>query len=451
MVNKLVLNSGFPFASTLTALHQLFAYLVTSALIAAGLVPKVPHSIVTTTRAATTATAVTSWLRNLPRRRFFVATLYASGLVLMNQSLGLNSVSFYQLLKMSCIPVIALLQFFMYGTVLPRKTTIALTLILIGVSISTTAESSTYIKNPHHHPPSNSHHYYTTNNYESATTATSFLTLLSHTRPLLTSLAAVTTTSLSQILLTRSPDLQRLSSLQCIHALAGTSFFVCGVCAVAVDVGVSPADWARLVLGLTPGVGAVVPTAGVEFLVFGGEEEVSVARQQKQMIAAATAAAAGGSAGNDLHEFLGGVSSRAYLAEHILGKFINFFNKISITNSAEAATAAKSSLHSSFGTSTGSTTRSGITTATVASGLHPAFSNIFVWVLFSCVLGVVTNLFGFAVIKQTSPITYQVIGHFKTVSTMAIGVLLFGDVLGGISGAVGIFLAIVGMMIYSQK
>ncbi|KAJ3414264.1 hypothetical protein HDV05_006793 [Chytridiales sp. JEL 0842] len=45
--------------------------------------------------------------------------------------------------------------------------------------------------------------------------------------------------------------------------------------------------------------------------------------------------------------------------------------------------------------------------------------------LISCLLSIVTNLFGFMLIHKTSAITYQVVGHLKTVLTIIIGAILF--------------------------
>ncbi|KAJ3246424.1 hypothetical protein HDU78_007142 [Chytriomyces hyalinus] len=367
MVNKHILSSGFPFASTLTALHQLFGFFFTNALIAWGVIPQLPPP--------------------MPKQRMartVVAALYASGLVLMNQSLALNSVSFYQLLKMSCIPTIAVLQFLTYGTTISLATTLSLVLILCGVFISTTADPTGGAPNTSH--PAN------TGLYQ----MNSIASLLHAFYPSVIAVLAVVSTALSQILLNRSPDLKRLSSLQSLAALSFMSFLVCGTAAIAVDVGIYPGDWVRLVLSLS-GVSNVLYSllpSGFEWLLFSGEEMDVVMR----------AAVEGGT---DYHEFLDGVSSRAYLTEHILGKFVSFINKVS----------------------------------------GPATP--LAWVFVSCLLSVLTNLFGFAVIKETSAITYQVVGHFKTVLTLGIGALLFGtDGLVGAKG-VGLLVALFGMILYS--
>ncbi|KAI9351968.1 hypothetical protein BDR26DRAFT_850142 [Obelidium mucronatum] len=376
MVNKHVLGSGFPFASTLTALHQLFGFVFTNILIWWGVIPKLPPA-----------------KPNQHFSRLVVATLYASGLVLMNQSLALNSVSFYQLLKMSCIPAIAILQFFLYGTLLSTSTAFSLVLILAGVFITTTADSN----------PSLINEKLTTSFNANKPIGDNILSILNTFSPVIISILAVLTTSLSQILLNSNPDLKRLSSLQSIAALSFASFLVCGTSAIAIDVGIYPGDWIRLGLsmsGVSSLLYSLVPS-GFEWLLFSGEDLDLV-----------KVAAMDAGAGHDYHEFLGGVSSRAYLTEHLIGKFISFLTKLSGSQN---------------------------------SGVLGA------WVLASCLLSVLTNLFGFAVIKETSAMTYQVVGHAKTVLTLAIGALLFGaDGMAGTKGA-GILIALAGMVFYSKK
>ncbi|KAI8622289.1 hypothetical protein BC830DRAFT_1163058 [Chytriomyces sp. MP71] len=368
MVNKHVLTSGFPFASTLTALHQLFGFFFANALIFWGVIPSLPAP--------------------QPRQHFarlLVAALYASGLVLMNQCLGLNSVSFYQLLKMSSIPTIAILQFLMYGTLLNFATIVSLLLILFGVFVSSTTESH----DPNAVPEFSYNH--------SKPMGDNVRALVVAFYPLMISILAVLTTALGQILLNRSPDLKRLSSLQSIAALSFTSFLVCGMSAIATDVGIYPGDWIRFVLSLT-GVSNLlyhILPSGFEWLLFSGEDLDAVMQAAREN-------------GVDFHEFLGGVSSKAYLTEHILGKFVSFMTK---------AAAPSAPLG---------------------------------WVFISCLLSVLANLFGFAVIKETGPITYQVVGHFKTVLTLVVGAVLFGSegLLGG--RGVGLIIALVGMFLYTR-
>ncbi|KAJ3061583.1 hypothetical protein HDU98_002478, partial [Podochytrium sp. JEL0797] len=369
-VNKHVLGSGFPFASTLTALHQLFCFVFTKILIWWGVIPKIPAP---------------------PPGQLFsrvgVAVLYSSGLVLMNQSLASNSVSFYQILKISCIPAIAFLQYILYGTRLSTSTIVSLVFILLGVFIIGTTTDTPNLASP---SPSNN-------------------TNASQTYTLIISLLAVFSTALSQITLHASPDMKRLTSLQSLSALSFTSFLVCGTAAVAIDVGIYPGEWARLVLSLS-GVSRVLYTlvpSEFEWLLFSGEDLDLVKR---------VALDAGGD--RDYREFLGGVTSRAYLTEHMMGKFVSFLNKVG-----------------------GGGGSGGVQQQQIVLG----------WVFVSCMLSVLTNLFGFAVIKETSAMTYQVVGHFKTVATLTLGAVLFGmDGLKGLKGA-GLALAFVGMVLYSKK
>ncbi|KAJ3084437.1 hypothetical protein HDU99_000868 [Rhizoclosmatium hyalinum] len=382
MVNKHVLGGGFPFASTLTALHQLFCFIFTNVLIAAGVVPPLPPS--------KPSQYVT---------RVFVSLLYAGGLVLMNQSLALNSVTVYQLLKMSCIPTIAILQFFLYDKRLSVTTTLALTLILLGVFISTSSES---IADDSAASSRKFQSFSSTVYNPSNSIGDNVLVLIQTFSPVLIAVLAVFCTSLSQILLAATPELKKLSSLQSIAALSFFSFLVCGTSAIAIDVGIYPGDWIRLALSLS-GVSHVlfrlVPN-GFEWLLFSGQDLTSV-----------KLAAADMGEGHDFHEFLGGLSSRAYLTEHILGKFVSFLTKVSSGGAAGGA--------------------------------------VIGWVVVSCLLAVLANLFGIAVIKESSAITFQVVGHVKTVLTLLVGAVLFGS--NGLSGmkGVGVLVAFIGIIMYS--
>ncbi|KAJ3241541.1 hypothetical protein HDU78_001789 [Chytriomyces hyalinus] len=313
MVNKLVMNNGFPFASTLTALHQLTGFCFSSFLIFAKFIPKLPEP-----------------LPEYALTRYYIAGLYSSGLVLMNQSLAMNPVAFYQLLKMACIPAIAILQFVLFKKILPRATVIALAVILLGVAISTLSPT-TPAKTPN-----------PTRRRDSSDTVDNgggifafFMGILT----LLVSLGAVFTTALSQIELNQSPDLKRLSSFQSMNALSLISFGVCMTAATFVDMKITLTDL-------------------VTFNVF-----------------------------------------------HKLAAFWALVVK-------EAPVG---------------------------------------WILASCAMAILVNLFGFMLIKGTSAITFQVVGHLKTVLTLAMGAFLFGSAgLDGMKG-LGVVVALVGMVLYSRE
>jgi solute carrier family 35 protein E3 len=66
----------------------------------------------------------------------------------------------------------------------------------------------------------------------------------------------------------------------------------------------------------------------------------------------------------------------------------------------------------------------------------------------SSILGVVVTLSTFLVISHTSPLTYAVMGHVKTVVIIGGGVLLFGDNLSGVK-VTGIAMALAGVLAYT--
>ncbi|KAJ3204098.1 hypothetical protein HDU82_006080 [Entophlyctis luteolus] len=317
MVNKFALNNGFPFASSLTALHQLTVFAFTLFLIKAKFVPSLPDSLPPSMKT---------------KSRAYVAALYSSGLVLMNQSLAMNPVAFYQLLKMSCIPAIAFFQYILFKKVVNRSTTIALGAILLGVAISTLAPDTTqpaYSSDRHHHGRSFSNN----GGNDSESFFAGLVTLI-------VSIGAVATTVLSQIEISMNSDLKRLSSFQIMHAMSLLSFLVCIAAAVFIDVKVHVVDILR-------------PAVVV----------------------------------NKLAVFVDDVVSDAPVG----------------------------------------------------------------WIFASCALSILVNMFGTNLIKYTSPMTFQVVGHLKTMLTLAIGAVLFG--VGGLDGlkGVGVLVALVGMVLYSRE
>lgn len=81
-------------------------------------------------------------------------------------------------------------------------------------------------------------------------------------------------------------------------------------------------------------------------------------------------------------------------------------------------------------------------------GYHPTPASIFMIAL-SSVLGLAVNLSTFLVIGATSSLTYNVVGHVKTVIILAGGVLLFGDSMPP-KKALGILVAMGGIVWYTQ-
>lgn len=70
-------------------------------------------------------------------------------------------------------------------------------------------------------------------------------------------------------------------------------------------------------------------------------------------------------------------------------------------------------------------------------------------ILFSCVLGVLVSLSTFLFIGATSSLTYNVVGHVKTVAILTGGVVLYGDPL-NLKKAFGLALAMGGIIWYTN-
>lgn len=81
-------------------------------------------------------------------------------------------------------------------------------------------------------------------------------------------------------------------------------------------------------------------------------------------------------------------------------------------------------------------------------GYEYTFPAIFA-ILLSAVLGLLVNLSTFLVIGATSSLTYNVVGHVKTVIILTGGVIFFGDTISS-KKMMGIALAMVGIVWYSQ-
>ncbi len=70
-------------------------------------------------------------------------------------------------------------------------------------------------------------------------------------------------------------------------------------------------------------------------------------------------------------------------------------------------------------------------------------------ILISAVLGLLVNLSTFLVIGATSSLTYNVVGHIKTVIILTGGVVFFGDSMSG-QNFLGILFAMGGIVWYSM-
>ncbi|KAJ3064319.1 hypothetical protein HDU98_012262 [Podochytrium sp. JEL0797] len=344
MVNKLVLNNGFNYASSLTVFHQLVGYTYSSALIFFKVIPPLPEP--------------------LPEYRFsriYIAGLYSAGIVLMNQSLSMNPVAFYQVLKMACIPAIAILQFFLYGKLVSKKIAISLGVILLGVAFATMAPANATkaaVTSVAAAAPTVAHKIgqrATEAVAEATAVPTGMTSFFAGFITLIVSLGAIITTVMGQMEMNASPDLKRLNSLQSMNAMSLISFFVCFVAATFIDMHVTIEDWLRVPLSLI------------------------------------------------------GLNNISFFAQVALiaNKFGHFW--YILTNEAPLG-----------------------------------------WIFASCILAIGVNVFGMSLIKGTSAMTYQVVGHLKTVLTLAIGAIMFGaNGLDGLRGF-GVVIAFAGIVMYSR-
>ncbi|KAF8103815.1 hypothetical protein N665_0184s0010 [Sinapis alba] len=75
-------------------------------------------------------------------------------------------------------------------------------------------------------------------------------------------------------------------------------------------------------------------------------------------------------------------------------------------------------------------------------------SGCFLFILLSCALAVFCNISQYLCIRRFSAVSFQVIGHMKTVCILTLGLLLFDSAM-TFKNVSGMFVAIVGMVIYS--
>ncbi|KAJ3288803.1 hypothetical protein HDU79_004585 [Rhizoclosmatium sp. JEL0117] len=321
MVNKLVLNGGFPFAASLTAVHQAVSFVFSSMLIYFKVIPPIPAP-----------------LPEYKYTRLWISGLTATGIVLMNESLNLNSVAFYQVLKMSCIPAIAFLQYILFKKRVGDRVLYTLAIVLLGVGIASLAPSGSS----------------KTSQSKSKVSGDSsiYQTLIA----IFVSVGAVFITSLSQLELNQSPDFKRLNSFQSMNIMSFYSFFLCMFAAVMADVKITISDILKVPISL-------VGLADVTFF-----------------------------------EQLGVISDKFGVMYDII-----------------------------------------MTKAPLG------------WILVSSLMAVSVIVFAFSLIKGTSAITFQVVGHLKTVLTLLIGAVLFGSAdLMGWKGF-GVVIAFVGIILYSKE
>ncbi|KAJ7516311.1 hypothetical protein O6H91_22G053700 [Diphasiastrum complanatum] len=128
MANKQVMSDkgyAFRFATTLTALHFAVTSLVGFVSAAAGYIPS----------------------KHVPFRDLFWFSLISNtSIVGMNLSLMLNSVGFYQIAKLSMIPVVCVLEWVLHSKTYTREVKTAVVVVVMGVGICTVTDVSVNLK-----------------------------------------------------------------------------------------------------------------------------------------------------------------------------------------------------------------------------------------------------------------------------------------------------------------
>lgn len=74
---------------------------------------------------------------------------------------------------------------------------------------------------------------------------------------------------------------------------------------------------------------------------------------------------------------------------------------------------------------------------------------VLAWVAVSCVLAFGVNVSNYLVLGKSSPLTYQVLGHLKTVLILVLGFTLFHTPVSA-RQALGVFFALVGVISYTE-
>ena len=75
--------------------------------------------------------------------------------------------------------------------------------------------------------------------------------------------------------------------------------------------------------------------------------------------------------------------------------------------------------------------------------------NVVFFIVLTCVAAIAVNILTYALIGKTSAVTFQVVGHLKTVLTLTVGAYAFAAIPTQIT-VVGILIALVGMVVYSS-
>jgi len=122
LVNKQVFKGGFHFPMTLSFFHFLFTILWFKLLGIAGAYTPAP------------AGSIPQW------EKFKVAAALFSSIGFMNLSLNANSIGFYQVTKLTIIPVTLIINAIMYGVHTTAKIMVSLSILLAGVGVATVTE-----------------------------------------------------------------------------------------------------------------------------------------------------------------------------------------------------------------------------------------------------------------------------------------------------------------------
>ena len=122
LVNKTVFSGGFAYPMTLSFFHFVFTVIWYQCLAVAGAYTKPPPDAMS------------------PFEKFKVAAAVFSSIGFMNLSLNANSVGFYQITKLTIIPVTLAINSFAYGVHTSSKIKVSLVILLSGVGVATVSE-----------------------------------------------------------------------------------------------------------------------------------------------------------------------------------------------------------------------------------------------------------------------------------------------------------------------
>lgn len=120
LVNKEIFREGFTFVLTLSTFHFIATYLLLQIM------------------ASSLALFETKYLPT--KENIIMGGFGVASIVFMNYSLKWNTVGFYQVMKLSVIPVVLLIDYVTKGKLVSRKVTTSLVLVLAGVAVATVTD-----------------------------------------------------------------------------------------------------------------------------------------------------------------------------------------------------------------------------------------------------------------------------------------------------------------------